>query len=132
MNGQKDSAALVGRVALALIFVMSGVEKLTDFGGTVSMIADKNVPLPAVAAAIAAVIELGGGLAIVAGWRTRWAALALAVFLIVISPIFHNFWAMQGEEQMMNQAMFMKNVSMLGGFLLLYAFGPGKYSVDKR
>jgi putative oxidoreductase len=78
------------------------------------------------------VIELGGGLAIVAGWRTRWAALALAVFLIVISPIFHNFWAMQGEEQMMNQAMFMKNVSMLGGFLLLYAFGPGKYSVDKR
>ena len=61
---------------------------------------------------------------------TRWAALAYVAFLIVITPIFHNFWTMQGAERMANNINFMKNVTILGGFLLLYAFGPGKYSVD--
>ena len=131
MNGYKDGAALIGRIALALIFIASGFDKLMGFGGTTGYIAAQGVPLPQVAAAIAVVIELGGGLAILAGWMTRWAALALIVFLIVISPIFHNFWSMAGEERMINQIMFMKNLSILGGFLVLYAFGPGRYSIDK-
>jgi putative oxidoreductase len=131
MNGQKDGVALIGRIALAAIFVLSGLQKLIDFTGTASMIAGAGVPLPTVAAAVAVVIELGGGLAIFAGWMTRVAALAIVVFLIIVSPIFHNFWTMEGEERMMNQVMFLKNVSMLGGFLLLMAFGPGRYSVDK-
>jgi len=131
MNGQKDGVALIGRIALAAIFVLSGLQKLVDFTGTASMIAGAGVPLPTVAAAVAVVIELGGGLAIFAGWMTRVAALAIVVFLIIVSPIFHNFWTMGGEERMINQVMFLKNVSMLGGFLLLMAFGPGRYSVDK-
>ena len=131
MNGQKDGMALIGRIALAAIFVLSGLQKLVDFTGTASMIAGAGVPLPTVAAAVAIVIELGGGLAIFAGWMTRVAALAIVVFLIIVSPIFHNFWTMEGEARMMNQVMFLKNVSMLGGFLLLMAFGPGRYSVDK-
>ena len=131
MNGQKDGVALIGRIALTVIFVLSGSQKLIDFTGTASMIAGAGVPLPTVAAAVAVVIELGGGLAIFAGWMTRVAALAIVVFLIIISPIFHNFWTMEGEARMMNQVMFLKNVSMLGGFLLLMAFGPGRYSVDK-
>jgi putative oxidoreductase len=131
MNGQKDGVALIGRIALAAIFVLSGLQKLIDFTGTASMIAGAGVPLPTVAAAVAVVIELGGGLAIFAGWMTRVAALAIVVFLIIVSPIFHNFWTMEGEARMMNQVMFLKNVSMLGGFLLLMAFGPGRYSVDK-
>jgi putative oxidoreductase len=131
MNGQKDGVALIGRIALAAIFVLSGLQKLVDFTGTASMIAGAGVPLPTVAAAVAVVIELGGGLAIFAGWMTRVAALAIVVFLIIVSPIFHNFWTMEGEARMMNQVMFLKNVSMLGGFLLLMAFGPGRYSVDK-
>jgi len=131
MNGQKDGVALIGRIALAAIFVLSGLQKLVDFTGTVTMIAGAGVPLPMVAAAVAVVIELGGGLAIFAGWMTRVAALAIVVFLIIVSPIFHNFWTMEGEARMMNQIMFLKNVSMLGGFLLLMAFGPGRYSVDK-
>ena len=131
MNGQKDGVALIGRIALAAIFVLSGLQKVVDFTGTASMIASAGVPLPTVAAAVAVVIELGGGLAIFAGWMTRVAALAIVVFLIIVSPIFHNFWTMEGEARMMNQVMFLKNVSMLGGFLLLMAFGPGRYSVDK-
>jgi putative oxidoreductase len=132
MNVQWDGAALLGRIALALTFVMSGFGKITGFSGTVGYIASKDVPLPEVAAALAVLIELGGGLAIIAGWMTRWAALALIVFLVVITPIFHDFWNLAAAEAGMQEIMFMKNVSILGGFLLLFAFGPGRYSIDRR
>ena len=132
MNGQKDVVALIGRIALALIFITSGFSKLTEFGGTVGEIADHGVPLPYVAAVIAIVIELGGGLAVLVGWMTRSAALAIVVFLIVITPIFHGYWSGAEAERMVNQIMFWKNVSMLGGFLLLFAFGPGRYSIDEK
>ena len=131
MNARKDAVALIGRVALALIFITSGFGKLMQFSSTAGYIASKNVPLPEVAAGVAVLVELGGGLAVLAGWMTRWAALVIVVFLIVISPVFHGFWTMEGANRMTNEIMFMKNVSMLGGFLLLYAFGPGRYSVDR-
>jgi putative oxidoreductase len=69
--------------------------------------------------------------AILVGWKTRWAALALVVFLIVITPIFHGFWAASADQAMGQQINFMKNASILGGMLLLFAFGPGRYSVDR-
>jgi len=133
MNERKDWAALLGRILLALTFVTSGFGKLMAFAGTVGTIAGKGVPLPEVAAALTILIELGGGLAIIAGWKTRWWALLIALFIVVITPIFHNYWAMPDPQKMMtNQIMFWKNVSMIGGFLVLFAFGPGRYSVDKR
>lgn len=131
MNGQKDWAALLGRILLAAIFVISGFGKITGFEGTAGYIASKGLPLPQVLTVIAILIELGGGLAIVLGWKTRWAALAVIVFMIVITPIFHGFWAAPSDEMMDQQIHFMKNVSILGGSLLLFAFGPGRYSVDK-
>ena len=131
MNGQKDWAALLGRILLAGIFVISGFGKITGFEGTVSEIASKGLPLPQVLAVIAILIEFVGGLAIAAGWKTRWAALAFIVFMIVITPIFHGYWAAPPDQVMDQQINFMKNVSILGGSLLLFAFGPGRYSVDK-
>jgi len=131
MNGQNDWAALLGRILLAGTFVFSGFLKITGFGDTVGYIADKALPLPQVLAVIAIVIECGGGLAIIAGWKTRWAAMAFIVFLIVITPIFHGYWASPPDQMMDQQAHFMKNVAILGGSLLLLAFGPGRYSVDK-
>lgn len=131
MNGQKDWAALVGRILLAGIFVISGFGKITGFEGTAGEIASKGLPLPQVLTVIAILIEFGGGLAIVLGWKTRWAALAFIVLLIVITPIFHGYWAAPPDEVMNQQINFMKNVSILGGSLLLFAFGPGRYSVDK-
>ena len=131
MNGQKDWTALLGRILLAGIFVISGFGKITGFEGTADHIASKGLPLPQVLTAIAILIEFGGGLAIVAGWKTRWAALAFIVFMIVITPIFHGYWAAPPDEVMNEQINFMKNVSILGGSLLLLAFGPGRYSVDK-
>jgi putative oxidoreductase len=131
MNGQRDWAALLGRILLAGIFVISGFGKISGFEAAAGEIASKGLPLPQVLAVIAILIELGGGLAIVAGWKTRWAALAFVVFLIVITPIFHGYWASPPDQMMEQQINFMKNVSILGGSLLLFAFGPGRYSVDK-
>jgi len=131
MNVQKDWATLLGRILLAVMFVVSGYGKLTGFDGTVGYIASKGLPMPQVLAGIAILIELGGGLALIMGWKTRWVALAFIVFLLVITPIFHNYWAVPPEQMMGQQINFMKNVTILGGMLLLLAFGPGRYSVDK-
>jgi putative oxidoreductase len=131
MNAQKDLAALLGRILLAAIFVVSGLGKITGFEGAAGYIAAKGLPMPQALAGISILIECLGGLAVLVGWKTRWAALALIVFLIVITPIFHNFWAVPPEETMNQQINFLKNVSILGGMLLLFAFGPGRYSVDK-
>ena len=120
-----DGVALIARIFMSIMFITSGIGKLVGFGPTVDHIAEKGVPLPEIAAVIAILIEVGGGLAVLFGWKTRWAALAYVVFLIV-----HNFWTMEGAARMANNINFMKNVTILGGFLLLYAFGPGKYSVD--
>jgi putative oxidoreductase len=125
-----DGVALIARIVISIMFITSGVGKIVGFGPTVEHIAAKGVPLPEIAAVIAILVELGGGLAVLFGWKTRWAALAYVAFLIVITPIFHNFWEMQGAERMANNINFMKNLTILGGFLLLYAFGPGKYSLD--
>ena len=132
MNRQYDAAALLGRILMSAIFITSGFGKLVGFAATAHMIGSKGVPLPGVAAVIAVLIELGGGLAILFGCKTRWAALAFVVFLIVITPIFHDFWTMEGAARQANQINFMKNLTILGGVVLLYAFGPGRYSIDSR
>jgi putative oxidoreductase len=124
-------AVLLGRILLASTFVISGFGKITGFEGTAGYIASKGLPLPQVLTVIAILIEFGGGLAILLGWMTRWAALAMVVFLIVITPVFHGFWAAPPDHVMEQQINFMKNLSILGGMLLLFACGPGRYSVDK-
>jgi putative oxidoreductase len=128
---QKDWAALLGRILLAGMFVFSGYGKIAGFAGTASNIASKGLPMPEVLAVIAILIEVGAGLAILFGWKARWAALAFMVFLVVITPIFHNFWAVPPELVAAQKINFMKNVSIFGGMMLLFAFGPGRYSVDR-
>jgi putative oxidoreductase len=132
LNTLQNPLALIGRVLLALIFITSGFGKVAGFAGTVGYIASKGVPLAAVAAAIAIVVELGGGLAVVFGFMTRWAALALAVFSLVAGFIFHAYWGVPADQVMAQQINFWKNVSIAGGFLVLAAFGPGAISIDAR
>jgi len=130
MSAQNDTVALIARIVMSVMFITSGFGKLIGFSATEHMIDSKGVPLPEFAALIAVLIELGGGLAILLGWKTRWAAAAFVVFLVVITPIFHGFWRMEGAERAANHINFMKNLTILGGFLLLYAFGPGRFSID--
>lgn len=124
--------ALVGRVLIAWIFITSGFGKIGGFDGSVAYATKAGLPLPAVGVAIAILIEFVGGLMVVAGFYTRIAALAIALFCLVSAFFFHAFWAVPPEQQMMQTIQFWKNVSIAGGALVLAAFGPGGWSVDAR
>jgi len=133
MTQSRDLAALIGRVLLAFMFVYSGFGKIGGFEGTAASIAGKNVPLPEIATTIAIVIEFVGGLMVAVGWKARFAALAVAAFTLVASFLYHNFWAMTDAATAgTNKIMFLKNIAVIGGLLIVYAFGPGRYSVDRR
>jgi putative oxidoreductase len=126
----QDTMALLGRILLAWLFVPAGWGKIMGFAGTVGYIASKGLPMPEVLAALAIAAELGLGLLLLVGWQARWAALGLAVFVLVITPIFHNYWAMPEAEQMMQKQAFYKNLAVLGGLLVVSAFGAGRFSLD--
>lgn len=128
----QNTFALIGRLLFALIFVPAGWSKIAGFSGVAGYIASKGVPLPEVCAAIAIAAELGLGLLVLVGWQTRWAALGLAIFVAVITPIFHNFWAVPEAQMMMQQQAFFKNLAIAGGLLVLSAFGPGAFSIEGR
>ena len=127
-----DAVALVGRILLAAIFIKSGFGKITGFEGTVGYIASKGLPLSQIGAIVAILVELGGGILLAVGFKARWAALAIAIFTLAAGIIFHNYWAVDAAQRMGQEINFWKNVSMTGGLLMVYAFGPGRYSVDKR
>ena len=131
MTANKDWAALVGRILLALVFIPAGFSKVGGFAGTAGYIASKGLPLPEVGAAIAIAVEIIAGIALLLGWKARWAALALAVFTLAATVFFHAFWSVPPEQHMTQYLMFMKNIGIVGGLLMVYAFGPGRLSVDK-
>ena len=132
LNNLQNPLALVGRVLLALIFITSGFGKIAGFAGTAGYIASKGLPMASVVAALTIVIELGGGLAILFGFFTRYAALVLAVFTVLAGIIFHNYWGVPADQVMMQQINFWKNISIAGGFLVLAAFGAGAFSLDAK
>ncbi len=121
---QNSVLPLAGRLLLCLIFVVSGFGKIGGAEGTIGYIASKGVPLPAVAFALAVVVELGGGIALLAGLFTRWVALALAVFCLFTAFVFHGFGDMN------NSIHAMKNIGLAGGFLYVAALGAGSWSLD--
>lgn len=125
--------ALAGRLLLAWLFLPAGIGKLLGgYSGTVSYIASKGLPMPEAGAALAIAVEVLGGIALVLGWGTRWASLALALFTLVAGVIFHNWWAMPAEAQMLQKIIFNEHIAIVGGLLVLAAFGPGGYSVEGR
>jgi putative oxidoreductase len=123
---------LVGRALLAAIFLLAGINKIPGFAGTSQYMAAKGLPMVPVLLILTIIIEIGGAALIIAGYRTRLAALALIGFTIIITPIFHNFWAMQGMEAANNQIHFLKNLAVIGGLIMLAVHGPGRISLDER
>lgn len=121
-----DALALAGRILLAAIFVLSGVGKLADPAGTAAYVASAGLPAPVLAAWGAAILETAGGIALIAGFRTRIVALALAGFSVIAAVFFHSDFA--DQNQMIH---FLKNLAMAGGLLQLAAFGPGRLALNR-
>jgi putative oxidoreductase len=117
----------VGRLMIGLPFAMSGLSKLGAYSATTGMISAAGLPFPPLAFAVAAATELGGGLFLIAGYRTRYVAAALAVFSLATAISFHANFA--DQNQMIH---FLKNVMMAGGLLQIVAFGAGALSIDNR
>lgn len=115
----------IARLFLAQIFLLSGIAKIGDYAGTQGYMEAMGIPgtlLPLVIA-----LEAGGGLAIIVGWQTRLVAIALALFTLAAAAIFHNDFADQVQ-----MIIFMKNIAIAGGFILLAVHGAGGYSLDSR
>ena len=123
---------LVGRVLLALIFIIAGFGKITGFEGTVGYMQAYNMPMTQVLLVIAIIIELGGGLMIAVGWKARWGAAAIFIFVLIASFIFHAFWAVPADQAQLQNIMFMKNLAIMGGMLYIIVYGSGPLSVDKN
>ena len=132
LDSIKSPLAPIGRFLLALMFVLAGISKLSNIAGTAGYIASGGLPLPTVLAVLVGLFELIAGLALMVGFQARWAALALGVFTLAASLLFHRFWAVPAAEQMVQQLLFMKNLAVAGGMFMVAAFGAGAFSIDNR
>jgi putative oxidoreductase len=126
-----DAAALVGRILLAYLFIKSGWGKIGGFEQTAAMMASKGVPLAQLALIVTIALELGAGLMLIVGYKARWAALAIALWLIPVTYMFHGYWNVPADQVMNQTNHFYKNVAIFGGMLMVFAFGPGRYSLDR-
>ena len=127
-------APLLGRILLALIFIFAGFHKLTGFEGMAGYMASHGLPMPQVLLVATIVIELIGGLMILIGWQARIAAMAIFLFLIPATLVFHAFWNVNPADTMLLQNQmnhFMKNIAIMGGMLYIVAYGSGPCSLQK-
>jgi putative oxidoreductase len=127
----KRLATLLGRILISVPFLVFGFMKLSNFHGSAGQLAALRIPLPTAAAVIAIMIEVLGGICLVLGFKTRFWAWIMFLYLIPVTFVAHNFWAYSGSARGVNEGEFVKNLAIMGGLLVLAAFGPGPISVDK-
>lgn len=126
----EDGVVLVARILLVVLFLVFGWGKLTDYSGTVSAMSRTGLPLPQIAALVAMAVEFLGAIALILGIWTRPIAVLFAFYTLATALIAHRYWEMTGAAQYGSEINFYKNLSIMGGFLLLYVTGPGRHSVD--
>lgn len=132
MSNQNDLLSLVGRILLALMFLIGGVDKVMGMEGTLKYMTANGVPMANIAIYAAILIEIGAGLLLVIGYQTRWAAAVLIVFIIAAEFFFHQYWNLEGQPRGLQRVIFYKNLAVLGGMMMLIVAGPGRYSLDAR
>jgi putative oxidoreductase len=130
IRGSDDLLVLAARLLLATLFMVFGWRKLRDYSGTVSQMVQLGVPVPVAAAAVATFMELPVAFAVAVGTFARLSALLLFLYTLGTALIGHHYWTIKGPEKVDSMDGFFKNMSIMGGFLLLYITGAGKYSVD--
>jgi putative oxidoreductase len=131
-NSLQDITALVGRILIAYLFIPAGFGKLMGFAGTVGYITSAGLPLPEVGAAIAILVELGFGIALLLGFKTRFTAFVMAAFTVATALFFHKYWSAPDAMKMMQTINFNKNIAIAGGLIALAGFGAGRLSIDGK
>jgi putative oxidoreductase len=131
-NKNQVLPAVAGRILIAALFLPAGIGKIAGFGGIVGLLASKGLPVPALLTGAVIVLEIAASLAVLVGFRTRWAAWALALFTLAAGVLFHDFWAAPAAQAMAQQQAFFKNLAIAGGLLLFAALGPGPLAIDSR
>ena len=126
----EDVILLLGRVALGALFVKSGIQKLLALSAFAASLAARGVPQSSVWAVIGATVECVGGILVLTGLKTRYASLLMILFVIVATGISHRYWEFADAARRAQESQFFKNLSIIGGFLVLFASGPGRFSLD--
>ena len=127
----EDVILLLGRVALGAIFVKSGLQKLMALSAFAASLASRGSPQSSTWAVIGATVEFVGGIMIVTGFRARPASLLMILFVIVATGISHRYWEFaDAAARRPQESQFFKNLSIIGGFLLLYVCGSGRFGLD--
>jgi putative oxidoreductase len=124
-------ADVVGRIGLAWLFLWSAYDKLAHTAATVAYMQAYGMPAADILIWPAALLEAVGGAMLALGWRARWVALALAVYTVAATFVFHAYWSVPADQVMNEQIHFMSNLAIGGGLLLLFAHGSGRYALDK-
>src|SRR5277367_1835776 len=130
INNINDEVVLAARLFLATLFLIFGWRKLRDYSSTVSQMVQDRVPMPVLATGVAIFMELPVAFAVAVGAFTRPSAVLLVLYTLGTSLIEHRYWTITGADQLASMEGFYKNLSIMGGFLLLYITGAGKYSID--
>ena len=126
----EDVFLLLGRIALGAIFVKSGIQKLMALGVFAASLASRGVPQSSMWAVIGATVEFVGGILIVTGLKTRFASILMIAFVVVATGISHRYWEYAEAARRTQEGQFFKNLSILGGFLVLFVTGSGRFGLD--
>lgn len=132
LEGQRDFILLLARLLLMILFVLAGWGKLTGFEGTVGYMTSLGAPAPMLAAAVAVIMEFLVAILLILGFYTRPLALLFALFVLGTALLGHPFWNMVDPERSANMTQFLKNLSIVGGLLVLAVSGPGRFSLDRH
>ena len=130
INGINDELILAARLLLATLFLIFGWRKVRDYSGTVSQMVQLGLPTPVLATGVSIFMELPVAFAVAIGTFTRPSAALMALYALGTALIGHRYWTQTGKERVDNMDGFYKNLSIMGGFLLLFTTGAGKYSID--
>jgi putative oxidoreductase len=124
---------LISRLLISAIFVQGALGKILGWSGQAAYMQSHQLPVQLIPAmlGVALVIEAGGVLCLLVGWKARAAAFVMFLYLGIVSVLLHNFWALPGGSAGGMQTQFLKNVGIMGGLLMIAAFGPGKWSLDR-
>jgi putative oxidoreductase len=130
INGINDELILAARLLLATLFLIFGARKVRDYSGTVAQMVQLGLPMPVLPTVVSIFMELPVAFAIAIGIFTRPAAALMALYVLGTALIGHRYWTVKAADRVDSMDNFYKNLSIMGGFLLLCITGPGKYSID--